>query len=209
MWRTEEEELAVALEGGAVKVLRDTAVPHMSNIRREQSAPPDANAEPSELNDTECTASVCPCSTATCLPLPTSHRHTDPVSVPAASRLDVPEETTAEDSATQHRGEGLPLKRRTHLPDLKSHNRAVLSSAQEAIKFAFSCQHTAVTSLVCPVKSLRGAVRSVQYTAAVMSYGVNDIEGMRGKVRCGQIRSIMCECLTDGRKLDMLYTNLT
>ena len=183
MWRKEDEELAAALEGGAVKVFRDTTVPPMSNTRREQSAPPDANAEPSELKDTECTATVCPCNTATCLPLATSHRHTDPVSVPAASRLADPVVTTAEDSATQHRGEGLPLKRRTHFPDRKSHNRAVLSSAQEAIKFAFSCQHTAVTSLVWPVNSLSGAVRSVQYTAAVISYTVSDVEGMRGKVR--------------------------
>lgn len=148
VWRTDDEELAAALEGGAVKVFRVTTVAAMSNIRSEQSAPPDASAEPSEQKDTECTASEWPCSTATCLPLPTSHRHTDPVSVPAASRLAVPVVTAAEESATQQRGEGLPVKRRTHLPDLKSHSLAVLSSAQEAIRLAFSCQHTAVTSLV-------------------------------------------------------------
>ena len=109
----QDEELAAALEGGAVKVFRDTTVPPMSNTRREQSAPPDANAEPSELKDTECTATVCPCNTATCLPLATSHRHTDPVSVPATSRLADHVVTTTEGSATQHRGEELPLKRRT------------------------------------------------------------------------------------------------
>jgi hypothetical protein len=60
----------------------------------------------------------------------------------------VPAVVAVEARATQLRGEGLPTKRRTHLPDLISHNLAVLSSEEEAINVAFSCQHTAVTSLV-------------------------------------------------------------
>lgn len=140
-----------------------------SNIRIEQSAPPEASAVPSELKDTEFTESEWPCKTAMCLPVPTSHTQTDPASVPAASRLAAPTVVATEDIATQLRGEGLPVKRRTHLPDRRSHSLAVLSSALVAMRVAFSCQHTAVTSLVWPVKSRRGAVRSVLYTAAVIA----------------------------------------
>ena len=165
----EDEGHAAFVADGPMKDDRAEMARLTSNIRIEQSAPPEARAVPSELKDTEFTESVCPCMTAKCLPVPISHTHTDPASVPPANKLAAPTVVAIEDIATQLRGEGLPEKRRTHFPDLRSQSLAVLSSALVAMRVAFSCQHTAVTSLVWPVKSLRGAVRSVLYTEAVIA----------------------------------------